>query len=42
MAHHGFVVLDRWGAVYWRSGGHHFTAEELQQKITEALAVAPP
>lgn len=42
MVHHGFAILDRWGDIYWRSGGHNFTPEELEQKINEALAVAPP
>ena len=33
MVHHGYAILDRWGEIYWRSGGSNFTPEDLEQKI---------
>lgn len=41
MVHHGYAILDRWGNIYWRSAGHNFTPEQLEEKIREALAVPP-
>ncbi len=39
MVYHGYAILDRWGNIFWRSGGHNFTPEDLEERMREALAV---
>lgn len=41
MGVHGYAVLTRWGCIWWRSAGHAFTPELLENQIQGALAAAP-